>query len=109
MKQLLTFIFCIIASMLFSQKYDYIWMAGGYIPSDSSSGDLKIDFKIFPPLVEKVPDSLGMGEANVTISDKEGNLKFYTNGCIVRTKNHTTMEGGEFINMGPGDAVWDVS
>ena len=110
MKQLITCFFCCgIAVALFSQKHDYIWMAGGYIPSDSSSGDLKIDFKIFPPLVEKVPDSLGMGEANVTISDKEGNLKFYTNGCIVRTKNHTTMEGGEFINMGPGDAVWDVS
>ena len=51
-------------------------MAGFYIPSDSLSTDFKIDFSTFPPELETVLDSLSMSEANVTMSDHEGNLQF---------------------------------
>jgi PKD domain len=107
MKQLLTFFLCILASMLYSQKYDYVWMAGAYLPSDSSSTDFTLDFITFPPLIEKLEDSLEMNYENITISNFEGVLQFYSNGCIIRTKTRTLMENGGFINQGPGNTVWD--
>ena len=50
-----------------------------------------------------------MNVASIAISDYEGALQFYSNGCIIRTQNATTMEGAEFINIGPGNLSWDQS
>jgi PKD repeat protein len=83
-------------------------MAGAYIPSDSSSSDFAIDFVTIPPSVYLIEDSLTMGLSNIAISDFGGSLQFYTNGCIIRAKNNTTMEGGDFINLGPGNLSWDI-
>ncbi|MCC7466229.1 MAG: PKD domain-containing protein [Saprospiraceae bacterium] len=106
MKPFLTMMLVLIYAVLYSQKYDNIWMAGAYIPSDSSSSDFAIDFVTTPPSVYLIEDSLTMGQSNIAISDFGGSLQFYTNGCIIRTKNNTTMEGAEFINLGPGDLSW---
>ncbi len=84
-------------------------MAGAWVPDDTLSGNITLDFNTFPPMAERVPDSLGMNNASIAISDYEGALKFYTNGCIIRTKNSTTMEGAEFINIGPGNPSWEQS
>ncbi len=105
MKQLLTMSLCFLASLLYSQKYDYVWMSGGYIPDDTLSGDFTIDFKTFPPYIERIVDSLTMGGSNITISNYGGTMQFYTNGCIIRTQNHTTMAGG-VINGGPSNSAW---
>lgn len=107
MKKLLTILLCLTHSALFGQKYDYIWMSGAYIPSDSSSSDFAIDFITTPPSVYLIEDSLIMGRSNIAISDYEGLLQFYTNGCIIRSKNNATMEGADFINLGPGNLSWD--
>ena len=39
--------------------------------------------------------------SNVTMSDKNGNLIFYTNGCDVANKNHEVMPNG--YGLSPGD------
>jgi len=109
MKQLLTFFLCIFAAMLYSQKYDFVWMAGAWVPDDTLSGNITLDFSTFPPLAERILDSLEMNLASIAISDYKGALQFYTNGCIVRTKNRTTMENGGFLNQGPGNTAWDGS
>ncbi|MBN8679565.1 MAG: PKD domain-containing protein [Chitinophagales bacterium] len=108
MKKLLTILLCLTHSALFGQKYDYIWMSGAYISSDSSSSDFAIDFVTTPPSVYLIDDSLTMGHSSIAISDYEGFLQFYTNGCIIRSKNNTTMDGADFINLGPGDPSWDI-
>jgi len=84
-------------------------MAGAWIPDDMLSGNITLDFNTFPPKAERIPDSLEITYENITISNFEGVLQFYTNGCIIRTKNRTTMENGGFINQGPGNTVWDGS
>ncbi len=106
MKQLLTIYFCTITSLLFSQKYDYVWVAGQFVAEDDLATDFTINFNTFPPKVESLKDSLTMSGTSISISDYKGILQFYTNGCIVRTKKHSTLEGGEFINEGPGNTAW---
>ena len=38
--------------------------------------------------------------SNATISDNDGNLLFYTNGCAIANKNHEIMMNGEGLNPG---------
>jgi hypothetical protein len=45
-------------------------------------------------------------EALACMSDKEGNLLFYTNNCTVYDKNHKVMENGEGLNPGQIQAYW---
>ncbi len=47
-----------------------------------------------------------MSDANVCMSDSKGHLLYYTNGCIIKTKNHALMEGGEYINGGPDSSKY---
>ena len=39
--------------------------------------------------------------STTTMSDSEGNLIFYSNGCQVANANHEIMMGGDSINVGP--------
>ena len=45
-------------------------------------------------------------EALACMSDKEGNLLFYTNNCTVFNKNHEVMENGEGLNPGIIQTYW---
>jgi hypothetical protein len=45
-------------------------------------------------------------EALACMSDKEGNLLFYTNNCTVFNKNHQVMENGEGLNPGQVQTYW---
>ena len=45
-------------------------------------------------------------EALACMSDKEGNLLFYTNNCTVFNKNHEAMENGEGLNPGQIQTYW---
>lgn len=40
------------------------------------------------------------------MSDKEGNLLFYTNNCTIFNKNHEIMENGEGLNPGVIQTYW---
>ncbi|MBK8192768.1 MAG: hypothetical protein IPK76_06075 [Lewinellaceae bacterium] len=107
MKQHILFLFCFFTlAPVFCQKHDYIWMSGGYNPSDDSSTDFIVDFNILPPQIEKIEGKIMMGNANVSISSTEGMLQYYTNGCIIRTQNHAIMENGEYINGGVDSSIY---
>lgn len=45
-------------------------------------------------------------EALACMSDKEGNLLFYTNNCTVFDKNYEVMENGEGLNPGQIQTYW---
>ncbi len=45
-------------------------------------------------------------EALVSMSDKEGNLIFYSNNCSIFDKNHAIMENGEGLNPGVIQTYW---
>lgn len=88
-----------------AQKEDYVWL-GGYnydnFPTDTLIIEgYRIDFNKKPFQVENNIDlKFGMEGNNASISDKEGNLLFYTNGCAVMNKNYRLMPNGDSINSG---------
>ncbi|MBK8698049.1 MAG: hypothetical protein IPN29_00010 [Saprospiraceae bacterium] len=44
---------------------------------------------------------------NASISDKDGNLLLFTNGCSVSNKNHEVMPNGDSLNAGTWfDKYW---
>ena len=45
-------------------------------------------------------------EALACMSDKDGDLLFYTNNCTVFNKNHEAMENGEGLNPGQIQTFW---
>ncbi|MEI6310709.1 MAG: T9SS type B sorting domain-containing protein [Bacteroidota bacterium] len=57
-----------------------------------------LNFNYKPPLLEK--SNINSVEGCATISDKEGNLLFYTNGVNVWNKNHNLMPNGNGLGGG---------
>jgi hypothetical protein len=95
------FIF-IITTHCYSQKEDYHWLGG--IETNISGGinGYILNFNEKPTLPEYIDLSLGFTDNNASISDKEGNLLFYFNGCAVFNKYGEVMPNGDSINAG----VW---
>lgn len=77
-----------------AQKHDYIWL-GSYYPTNSM-----VDFNIFPPKIYPLQINYPMYLENLPISDAEGNLIFYSNGCNIRNRENKTMRGGDSLNFG---------
>jgi len=86
----------------FSQnKRDYNWLfAAQALPAEGFEGygfnfnnsDTLIDYETIIPI--------RISGLNASISDKEGNLLFYTNGCDVVNANHEFMPNGRDLNSG---------
>lgn len=94
--------FCAVA-----QKRDYTWLTGYSSQGGFDSigfnywfGISHFDFNEQP--VELSYDSLGMNfqGANMTMSDNEGNLQFYTNGITIRNSLDEIIENGDSLHDG---------
>lgn len=93
-----------------AQSYDCNWIigyGGNYIGMESNSGLMQFNFsnkeKIFYPLDDN-PICTATGFDVATISNKQGELKFYTDGFHIYNKNHKILKNGEHINPG---GFWD--
>jgi len=88
--------------LLSAQKYDYMWVIGGYnIPGNEEYGGALINFNANPRTTYYNYREMNMFVCNVSISDTAGNLLFYTNGCDVVGANDTILPNGDNINPGP--------
>jgi hypothetical protein len=87
---------------LFAQeKHDYNWMLGyGTNSPQNLFGGTQISFNSDPIEVSffNVPFYLF---SHAGMSDKDGNLLFYSNGCQVANREHQIMPNGDGINPGP--------
>jgi PKD repeat protein len=100
------FLGCTIQSIQ-AQKHDYIWLPGkGKIAEYPFSGvyypwgGITMDFnQQFPPTTERRNLALIM-YAQAIISDKNGSLVAYTNGCHIINKKDEIMDNGDTINPG---------
>jgi hypothetical protein len=85
-------------------NHDYIWMFGDEGTDTLHSGLSLINFNQSLIEIKKVPYT-GLNTkiyvSNATMSDADGNLAFYTNGCAIYNSEHQVMENGDEIN--PGD------
>ena len=99
MKRLLLLLF--LPFSLFSQKHDNVWLLG-YNSSGFFEGAEGIirNFSDDEPLFEYFSMPYDLNVSSSSISDKSGNLLFYTNGCKVINSNNELMLNGDDINSG---------
>ena len=94
----------IIALLSFSaidcqSKQDYHWFFGSdQNPELEGSQGFRFDFNMRPFTPKINSNGLEFDQNNASISDQDGNLLFYTNGCAIANKNHEIMENGDSIN-----------
>ncbi|HRG65695.1 MAG TPA: hypothetical protein PLV12_07820, partial [Saprospiraceae bacterium] len=92
------------SSVCLAQKEDYNWFGGyDYNPTPGSLiiEGYRIDFNNKPFRIDNNVDvKFGIEGNNASISDKNGNLLFYTNGCAVMDRNLNLMPNGDSINAG---------
>ena len=105
MKQLIIFFLTLLFLPLYSQnafpKHDYNWIAGyPYSTRDSQINGVKFDFsnKIFK--INSLKLDLYMYTYSGNYSDRSGNFLYYSNGCVIKNRNHQTVNNGDSINPG---------
>ncbi|MFN8320441.1 MAG: T9SS type A sorting domain-containing protein [Saprospiraceae bacterium] len=113
MKSILIIALLFFSSNCFSQKEDYIWLGGYDWDADIkdtilSTEGYRLDFNKKPLEVENdVGFRFGILGNNASISDKDGSLLAFTNGCVVYNRNYQIMPNGDSINAGIWfDKLW---
>ena len=82
-------------------KHDYNWIVGYDATSSTPEGEgTIIDFINSPFTIDFLPLEINMGSTNTTISNEEGEILFYSNGCSIYNADHMLMENGDNINPG---------
>ena len=104
MKNLITILVLTLPVFAFTQvRFDYTWVLGrlNTPPEDSLGiyGGTLVDFNANPVQYSRITIQVDM-EANAVLSDSSGNLLFYTDGCTIANKLHSTMKNGSEINEG---------
>jgi hypothetical protein len=87
-----------------AQKEDYVWVYGADKSFSIYNGFI-FDFNNPPMEVQEHDNNIGIGQANTSICDAEGNLLMYMNGCAVMNRNFQMMENGDSLSY---DIFWDV-
>jgi hypothetical protein len=101
---ILLIIFIAASVTLSGQKEDYIWIMGADKSFSIYNGYL-FDFNNPPMEVQEHDNNIGLGQANTSICDKDGNLLMYMNGCAVMNRNFEMMENGDSLSY---DIWWEV-
>ncbi|HHH53881.1 MAG TPA: T9SS type A sorting domain-containing protein [Bacteroidetes bacterium] len=100
---IITLLSIISCTTIFGQnKYDYNWLFGIAAPQQNYTANL-IDFNRYGfDHIDSIilGSGAGTGSNNAEISDKYGNLLFYSNGCRIMDSTHHIMEGGDSISYG---------
>ncbi len=82
-----------ISYQLQAQKYDYNWVIG-YDTLANTKGGTLIDFNFKPRKISFFPKIASMWSAVASMSDKDGNLMFYSNGCFLYNAKHEKIKNG---------------
>lgn len=87
---------------LISQKHNYVWPAGhDSFSSNANFGGVDIVFTDDSLEFIEVDRSMNFETGfNAAMSDKNGNLQFYSNGCYIANFENDTIENGANINPG---------
>ncbi len=76
------------------QNHDFNWILG------SGDDNNLLDFSTMPFTIDRQSRPMGMEGSNTSMSDSEGNLLFYSNGCYIADSSHDTMMNGGIIAPG---------
>lgn len=86
----------LVATLWGQEKRDYNWFLGGY----SSGEGLKLTFTPMLSGIEFTQTNIKMEGSNTSMSDQDGNLLFYSNGCLIINNKGEVMPNGDSINPG---------
>jgi hypothetical protein len=101
MKNFVIIFWTLIPLVGFSQKEDYVWLAGRENNTQNQNyGGIKINFNNNPPAVNYQYRKLNFFQSNASICDSSGQLLFYTNGCDLAGQNDTILPNGDGLNPG---------
>lgn len=78
------------------EKRDYQWIMGG----NGVGGGLFLDFNSSPVDISFGQTGITMEGSNTSMSNKNGNILFYSNGCRILNSKGEVMENGDTINPG---------
>jgi len=111
MKISLTILILIFTTSLSAQdKRGANWILGVHYttPTPEKSDGTLLNFKDDTLKVEYIEEGqyMSMGLANTGISDTEGNLLFYTNGCYIANALHDTLKNSEALSPGFVELVY---
>ena len=101
------FLLLLAGSVVSQSKQDYNWFFGKDQVSGPEFGAIHWDFNEQPFIPSTRDAGLEFDRNNASISTKEGELLFYSNGCAVANRLHQMMPNGDSINAGEFfDVVW---
>ena len=95
----------ILVSSYGQSKQDYMWVFGQEFNSSGGVYGTELNFNTPTTEVKDRYLEYGLGSANASICDKEGNFLFYTNGCAVVNQDFEMMTNGDSLGY---DIWWDV-
>lgn len=105
----LVLVHVLVCSMLGQSKRDYQWIIG-YDTSllDVGGNAILFNFNFCPTNIVNIltVHNFHMEGSNTSMSDEEGNLLFYSNGCYIVNAEGVIMENGDSINPGLIQNVW---
>ena len=86
---------------LLAQKHDYIWEfgRGEYADSVIRTGGTEINFNYNPVRFSRIARVVDFVITSAVISNEEGQLKYYTNGCRIYNHLDEVVMGGDSINF----------
>lgn len=93
--------FCCCPAAKSQPRHDYIWLLGDSpVNTQFKIGGCTLDFNDNPVSITAVPIAGGSGLSYQPMSDENGKLLYYTNGCSIYTADFQVMEGGDTLNSG---------
>ena len=107
-KILVFFLFFLSFRVLAQNKQDYFWLFGSDREPEPGIQAYRFDFNVKPFTILKSENGVKFAGNNASISDKNGNLLFYSNGCAVLNRDAMIMPNGDSINPGLFfDTLWE--
>jgi len=86
--------------ILFSQKFDNVWVMGYNWDDDPEAETYRLNFDTFPPRLEIYPGDLRIVDAYAGFCDSTGVLQVYTNNCSVADGEGRIIVNGESMSLG---------
>ena len=104
------------ANIVVAQKSDYTWVTGyqsnyhninDSIAHGFTTGNIKLDFNQNPVNISFDSIAMNFDFTEMSYSDSDGNLLFYSNGIYLANSLSLPIENGDSLNVGYLDTVWD--
>ena len=97
-------LFLILSPLLPAQdapRYDANWILGG-----RNTPGVQFVFEKDSLHINSVDKDMVLYLTNTTMSNANGELQFYTNGCYLANANHQVMENGDSVSLGTFQRYW---